>query len=86
MAGALLRLFSSGGYHVCAYVSGWVYTEFVMNLFAHRVLGWRIADDLHSDLGASMLPFGTLSAWRKKRSSHSEAEAIAPATAPQRNR
>jgi putative transposase len=29
--------------------SGWVYTAFVMDLFARRVLGWQVADHLRSD-------------------------------------
>ena len=30
--------------------SGWVYTAFVMDLFARRVLGWQVADHLRSIL------------------------------------
>ena len=29
--------------------AGWVYTAFVMDLFARRILGWQVADHLRSD-------------------------------------
>ena len=35
--------------------SGWVYTAFVMDLFARRVLGWQVADHLRSDLALDAL-------------------------------
>ena len=35
--------------------SGWVYTAFVMDLFARRVLGWQVADHLRSDLAFDAL-------------------------------
>jgi putative transposase len=36
-------------------VAGWVYTAFVMDLFARRVLGWQVADHLRSDLALDAL-------------------------------
>ena len=35
--------------------SGWVYTSFVMDLFARRILGWQVADHLRSDLALDAL-------------------------------
>src|SRR2546421_1096641 len=35
--------------------SGWVYTAFVMDLFARRILGWQVADHLRSDLAIDAL-------------------------------
>ena len=35
--------------------SGWVYTAFVMDLFARRVLGWQVTDHLRSDLALDAL-------------------------------
>ena len=35
--------------------SGWVYTAFVMDLFARRVLGWQVADHLRSELALDAL-------------------------------
>ena len=35
--------------------SGWVYTAFVMDLFARAVLGWQVADHLRSDLALDAL-------------------------------
>jgi putative transposase len=35
--------------------SGWVYTAFVMDLFARCVLGWQVADHLRSDLALDAL-------------------------------
>ena len=43
------------GHHVCVTFSGWVYTSFVMDLFARRVLGWQVADHLRSDLALDAL-------------------------------
>ena len=50
--------------------SGWVYTAFVMDLFARRVLGWQVADHLRSDLALDALEMaiwvrrdGDLGAW-----------------------
>src|SRR5436305_2209499 len=34
---------------------GWVYTAFVMDLFARRVLGWQVADHLRSYLALDAL-------------------------------
>jgi putative transposase len=36
-------------------LAGWVYTAFVMDLFARRVLGWQVADHLRSDLALGAL-------------------------------
>jgi putative transposase len=35
--------------------SGWVYTAFVMDLFARRIIGWQVADHLRSDLALDAL-------------------------------
>jgi transposase InsO family protein len=35
--------------------SGWVYTAFVMDLFARRILRWQVADHLRSDLALDAL-------------------------------
>ena len=35
--------------------SGWVYTSFVMDLFARRIVGWQVADNLRSDLALDAL-------------------------------
>jgi putative transposase len=35
--------------------SGWVYTAFVMDLFARVILGWQVADHLRSDLALDAL-------------------------------
>ena len=36
-------------------LAGWVYTAFVMDLFARRILGWQVADHLRSDLAIDAL-------------------------------
>jgi putative transposase len=36
-------------------LAGWVDTAFVMDLFARRVLGWQVADNLRSDLALDAL-------------------------------
>jgi len=36
-------------------VSGWVYTAFVMDLFARRVVGWQVADNLRARLALDAL-------------------------------
>jgi len=36
-------------------ISGWVYTAFVMDLFARTILGWQVADHLRSDLALDAL-------------------------------
>jgi putative transposase len=35
--------------------SGWVYTAFVMDLFARRILGWQVTDHLRADLALDAL-------------------------------
>jgi putative transposase len=35
--------------------SGWLYTAFVMDLFARRIVGWQVADHLRSDLALDAL-------------------------------
>ena len=35
--------------------SGWVYTAFVMDLFARRILGWQVADHLRAGLALDAL-------------------------------
>ena len=35
--------------------AGWVYTAFVMDLFARTILGWQVADHLRSDLALDAL-------------------------------
>ena len=34
---------------------GWVYTAFVMDLFARRIVGWQVADHLRPDLALDAL-------------------------------
>jgi putative transposase len=46
--------------------SGWVYTAFVMDLFARRVLGWQVADNLRSDLAIDALE---MAIWARRRES-----------------
>ena len=36
-------------------LTGWVYAAFVMDLFARRILGWQVADNLRSDLALDAL-------------------------------
>ena len=36
-------------------LAGWVYTAFVMDLLARRILGWQVADHLRSDLALDAL-------------------------------
>ena len=36
-------------------IAGWVYTAFVMDLFARTILGWQVADHLRSDLALDEL-------------------------------
>jgi putative transposase len=36
-------------------IAGWVYTAFVMDLFARTILGWQVADHLRSDLALDAL-------------------------------
>ena len=35
--------------------SGWVYTSFIMDLHARRMVGWQLADNLRSDLALDAL-------------------------------
>jgi putative transposase len=44
--------------------SGWVYTAFVMDLFARRILGWQVADNLRSDLAIDALE---MAIWARRR-------------------
>ena len=46
--------------------SGWVYTAFVMDLFARRILGWQVADNLRSDLAIDALE---MAIWARRRES-----------------
>jgi putative transposase len=41
--------------YVPVIMGDWVYTAFVMDLFARRILGWRVADHLRSDLAIDAL-------------------------------
>jgi putative transposase len=36
-------------------LSGWVYTAFIMDLFARRILGWQVADHLRAELALDAL-------------------------------
>ena len=36
-------------------LAGWVYTAFVMDLFARRILGWQVADHLRAELALDAL-------------------------------
>lgn len=47
-------------------LSGWVYTAFVMDLFARRVLGWQVADNLRSDLAIDALE---MAIWARRHES-----------------
>ena len=40
---------------MCMTFSGWVYTAFIMDLFARRIIGWQVADHLRSDLALDAL-------------------------------
>jgi putative transposase len=35
--------------------SGWVYTSFIMDLYSRRIVGWRVAGNLRSDLALDAL-------------------------------
>ena len=41
--------------YVPVILGDWVYTAFVMDLFARRILGWQVADHLRSDLAIDAL-------------------------------
>ena len=45
---------------------GWVYTAFVMDLFARRILGWQVADNLRSDLALDALE---MAIWARRHES-----------------
>jgi putative transposase len=47
-------------------IAGWVYTAFVMDLFARRVLGWQVADHLRSDLALDALE---MAIWARRHES-----------------
>ena len=47
--------------------SGWVYTAFVMDLFARRILGWQVADHLRSDLAIDALE---MAIWARRDEDH----------------
>jgi putative transposase len=47
-------------------LSGWVYTAFVMDLFARRILGWQVADNLRSDLAIDALE---MAIWARRHES-----------------
>ena len=46
--------------------AGWVYTSFVMDLFARRILGWQVADNLRSDLAIDALE---MAVWARRHES-----------------
>jgi putative transposase len=46
--------------------AGWVYTAFVMDLFARRILGWQVADNLRSDLAIDALE---MAIWARRHES-----------------
>jgi putative transposase len=46
--------------------AGWVYTSFVMDLFARRVLGWQAADHMRSDLALDALE---MAIWARRHES-----------------
>ena len=47
-------------------LAGWVYTAFVMDLFARRILGWQVADNLRSDLAIDALE---MAIWARRHES-----------------
>ena len=47
-------------------LAGWVYTAFVMDLFARRILGWQVADNLRSDLALDALE---MAIWARRHES-----------------
>jgi putative transposase len=46
--------------------AGWVYAAFVMDLFARRILGWQVADNLRSDLAIDALE---MAIWARRHES-----------------
>jgi putative transposase len=47
-------------------LAGWVYTAFVMDLFARRILGWQVAGNLRSDLALDALE---MAIWARRHES-----------------
>ena len=47
-------------------LAGWVYTAFVMDLFARRILGWQVAGSLRSDLALDALE---MAIWARRHES-----------------
>ena len=47
-------------------LAGWVYTAFVMDLFARRILGWQVADNLRSDVAIDALE---MAIWARRHES-----------------
>jgi hypothetical protein len=39
-----------GGYHLLNDVYGWICTPFMMNFHSRRIVGWKVADNMRSDL------------------------------------
>jgi putative transposase len=46
--------------------AGWVYAAFVMDLFARRILGWQVADNLRADLAVDALE---MAIWARRHES-----------------
>ena len=44
-------------------LAGWVSTAFVLDLFARRILGWQVADNLRSDVALEALE---LAIWARR--------------------
>ncbi len=47
-------------------IAGWAYAAFVMDLFARRILGWQVADNLRSDLALDALE---MAIWARRHES-----------------
>jgi putative transposase len=47
-------------------IASWAYTAFVMDLFARRILGWQVADNLRSDLALDALE---MAIWARRHES-----------------
>ena len=47
-------------------MAGWVYTSFVMDLFARRILGWQVADNPRTDLALDALE---MAIWARRHES-----------------
>lgn len=52
--------------YVPVIMGDWVYTAFVMDLFARRILGWQVADHLRSDLAIDALE---MAIWTRRHES-----------------